>query len=79
MTTKDTGGTAFPTQMRVYKAGYSTSEFEPVGGMTMRDYFAAKAIEGACNGNGGLPDIGYLTIVAERAYQMADAMIEARK
>lgn len=46
---------------------------------TLRDYFAAKAIEGSCSGDGGLPDGLYCEVVAKRAYQMADAMLEARK
>jgi hypothetical protein len=58
-----TGGPAFP--------GYG----EP--GMTLRDYFAAKAITGICND--GLPDSSFCKYAAERAYEMADAMIKARE
>ena len=71
-TVKD-GGTAFPL---------ATSEYGGNGpelGMSLRDYFAAKAIEGACNGVGGLPDGLFCEAAAKRAYQMADAMLKARE
>jgi hypothetical protein len=45
-------------------------------GMTIRDYFAAKAMQGL------IPEYsmeGWETIVARKAYQVADAMMEARK
>jgi hypothetical protein len=42
---KDTGGPAFPTKRRIQREGYLTAEYEPCGGMTLRDYFAAKASE----------------------------------
>ena len=45
MSNTDTGGSAFPSKKRIYKAGYATPEFEPVEGMTLRDYFAAHATE----------------------------------
>lgn len=35
---------AFPGSRRVQRMGYATDEFEPVAGMTLRDYFAAKAM-----------------------------------
>ena len=45
---KDTGGSAFPTKNYVtiqpVAEGYSE-------GMTLRDYFAAKAMQGLCAGN----------------------------
>ena len=56
----ETGGPAFP--------GYG----EP--GMTLRDYFAAKAMQGllASNVQDVMPEF------AKRAYEMADAMMKAR-
>lgn len=48
-------------------------------GMTLRDYFAAKAVQGICSTanymNGALLDRD----VAARAYKMADAMLRARE
>lgn len=88
MSNKDTGGPAFPTKKRVYRAGYATNEFEPVGGMTLRDYFAAKA-----NDADLIPYMwekvktGSVYITGEKQicsreqakYRYADAMLEARK
>lgn len=47
-------------------------------GMTMRDYFAAKAMQGniAASESGGYID---LKIAARWAYEMADAMMKARE
>jgi hypothetical protein len=45
-------------------------------GMTLRDYFAAKAMQAEIEGgvhSDAMPK------VAQRAYKMADAMMEARK
>jgi len=44
-------------------------------GMTLRDYFAAKAMQGLATN----PDSWCANKVAEWAYAMADAMLEARK
>jgi hypothetical protein len=66
---KLTGGTAFPTNDN---PTFSASE-----GMTLRDYFAAKALPAileqmdVCDGR-------QLTNSAWIAYQMADAMLQAR-
>lgn len=42
-------------------------------GMTLRDYFAASAINGVCASESGP------FFLAERAYKLADAMILARQ
>lgn len=61
MNKETTGGPAFPV------AGYQ--------GMTLRDYFAAKAMEGFL----AAPDTGWLEEeIAEQAYKMADAMLKER-
>ena len=45
-------------------------------GMTLRDYFAAKAMQGIVSD----PDLGMgVTKVAEWAYTQADAMMKARE
>lgn len=70
---KDTGGAAFPFSPS------DNSTVESRYGMTLRDYFAAKAMQ-------GLVGDGALRCAADRiyalsalAYQQADAMLEARK
>lgn len=64
---KKQGGPAFPTN----HAMAENSE-----GMTLRDYFAAKAMQGfAADPNYGAK----LSVMAECAYEWADAMLEARK
>jgi hypothetical protein len=72
------GGPAFPQKKRINRDGYWTDEFEPVGGMTLRDYFAAKAMHQFLAG-AVIPD-GYdaseaLAKVSARAYEVADAML----
>ena len=67
---KKTGGPAFPHKK--YDIGYA--------GMTLRDYFAAKAMQGiiaASNEDGG--PYYFEEAVAENAYLMADAMIAERE
>ena len=58
----ETGGPAFPA----FK--------EQSDGMTLRDYFAAKALANAYTQHDGNPDK-----VAEWAYALADAMLKARQ
>ena len=69
MTTQDNGGPAFPPAHDP-----STHCF----GMTLRDYFAAKAMQAHTVGRGDFADSNKRTI-AECAYDMADAMLEVRK
>lgn len=71
--TEDISGPAFPLHapdwhQRVSEAGYTNHDFTM--GMTLRDYFAAKALA-ACP----LHQIEYK---ADWAYRMADAMLKAR-
>ncbi|MBX3704020.1 MAG: hypothetical protein KF822_09620 [Steroidobacteraceae bacterium] len=68
MSKHDTGGPAFPTHGSMGEVAWE--------GMTLRDYFAAKAPEGLISRLAGVnagPD-GY----AKRAYQYADAMLSER-
>ena len=71
--TKETGGPAFPSD--------ASQNFE---GMTLRDYFAAKAMQGLMSRieQGGF-DFGKYPDDAKRvalwSYDLADAMLEARK
>jgi hypothetical protein len=48
-----------------------------VTGMTLRDYFAAKAMQGFL-ADGAAPDVSK-EIISMMAYAMADAMLEARE
>ena len=72
-----TGGPAFPVDT------YDTelNKIIQSHGMTLRDYFAAKAMQGFCTTltgvtNGTLPR---WDILAFDAYTLADAMIKARE
>jgi hypothetical protein len=74
MSTKDNGGPAFPTTPQNY------DDMDPAGaGMTLRDYFAAKAMQGnwATGNTGSAPE--HFRAAACRYYAMADVMMEARK
>ena len=72
------GGPAFPRTKSTGNLSNSTTEIVSVGGMSLRDYFAGQALasmtvapdysKGPCN-----------FAMAERAYCIADAMLEARK
>jgi hypothetical protein len=48
-------------------------------GMTMRDYFAAKAMKGICNSRSHSELKGHAIASAKVAYEMADAMLKARE
>jgi hypothetical protein len=69
-TPKDTGGPAFPTS---FNPDYPT---ELVGGMTLRDAFAMHVLPAYfADGTG----YSAQKEAAKWAYEMADAMLEARK
>jgi hypothetical protein len=87
---KDTGGPAFPCEIKTGAVatdanGINRYVTEPYEGMTLRDYFAAKAMQGyiACGALtepiDGNPHVLDEAVIAEGAYAVADAMIEARK
>jgi hypothetical protein len=50
-----------------------------VTGMTLRDYFAAKAMQALITAYGPAPQGGWPTYAERTAYLLADAMMEARK
>ncbi len=104
MTTKDTGGPAFPMQdpqaIHAYAqarveflssvkrespmntaerdAEYIQARAEAIGGLTLRDYFACKALSGlvaSCTNGQELA----IRQAAKWCYEMADAMLEAKK
>lgn len=66
---------AFPTMQ--YTKGISPSGFSP--GMTLRDYFAAKAMQGLIIINDPVPTGEWPTYAGRKAYLIADAMMKARE
>jgi len=71
------GGPAFPTMTYDQVAasngiGISVTDHP---GMTLRDYFAAKAMQGICAD----PEMPTVERTAELAYRVADAMLKARE
>jgi hypothetical protein len=87
MNNTNTGGPAFPTTKPLEHWG------DPNQGMTLRDYFAAKAMQGiicAPNADNDTAPAVYLSDglgfsdgmrgrIAVAAYAMADAMLKARQ
>jgi len=73
MDPKDDGGTAFPVRFNRYG--------ERAEGMSQRDYFAARAMQAIFQGAGSIHDHDrdWCARVASISYEMADAMLEARK
>ena len=64
---------AFPT-------GTGVTPYNP--GMTLRDYFAAKAMQATINAwdsQGGDRAACIASIIAEESYELADAMLKARE
>lgn len=69
---KDNGGWAFPTEVN-RQDGFGNNYVDSDEGMTLRDYFAAKAMA-------AIVDVTHNPeLFANHAYKVADAMIEARK
>jgi hypothetical protein len=52
-------------------------------GMDLRDYFAAKALNGICAGDWKFDlkdgEFTWVEIASKKSYEIADAMMEARK
>lgn len=73
---KETGGAAFPTQPNT-QAGHFKQD-----GMTLRDYFAAKAMQGELASQQSMKDsynsAGDLAQLSAWCYDMADAMLAER-
>jgi hypothetical protein len=82
MSNTKTGGSAFAQQLESNRDGYAVT-----GGMTLRDYFAAKAMQGLMAGRWksdmhGIPYDAYRADAdewAKSAYHFADAMLKARE
>ena len=74
MTTTNTGGPAFP-RPAVFTQTHGLASPEQ-DGMTLRDYFASKAMQGLLAAGGGV--VTPADQRAAQAYKMADAMLKAR-
>lgn len=70
------GGPAFP-EYRFERVGYGGGRHTLHGGMTLRDWFAGKALAGIVGGYWSNPEMSGLGPVqlAEEAYAIADAML----
>ena len=71
MNNTNTGGPAFPFE-------YFDEQLQRarvMHGMTLRDYFAAKAMQGLLAGT----KTGSATVLATDSYKMADAMLRERE
>lgn len=88
MSTIETGGPAFPAgSVRKSRPAHDpggnwveTDRVQPLHqGLTMRDYFAAKAMQGLLAQSCGTALGSDPIHGAQYAYQMADAMLAARK
>lgn len=74
MTKKQTGGRAYPTMTWECNIDGKVAHYQEEG-MTLRDYFAAKAMQAAIARGNDTNRPG----IAEWAYCMADAMLKARE
>ena len=75
MTPKKAGGPAFPVNRTAAPSGSEYAKSVVVSdGLTIRDYFAAKAMQGMMT-DVDAPNHIY---IARHAYRMADAMLEVR-
>lgn len=87
MTTKTDGGPAFPSKFEIKGPAYDpvkdknvepgTTEVYIQIGMSLRDYFAAKAMQAAATNPAGADGFTFEQR-AEWAYQQADAMLKER-
>ncbi|WP_316392193.1 hypothetical protein [Citrobacter farmeri] len=76
---KNTGGQAFPRQQWEYDGHNNVLQYQE-DGMTLRDYFAAKAMQGILvNAERNEFSFGKVDEIASKAYELADAMLRARE
>lgn len=83
MADTNTGGAAFPNQKLRKNGDDGCGMYAFDEGMTLRDYFAAKVLQGLM-ANSHIANVNGLhsnldLINAKSCYAMADAMLEARK
>lgn len=68
---------AFPCEQGHTPEGLRNPTYEP--GMTLRDYFAAKTLPALIDRAYKRSEVLEVDYIAEDAYRLADAMLEARK
>lgn len=73
--TKNTGGAAFPEIYEYFE--YGNLRLEHMPGMTLRDYFAAKAMQGLCAAEGEGEERASHRL-SDRAFTIANAMLKER-
>jgi hypothetical protein len=78
MSNTNTGGPAFPGVEYKQPGGVGVSVMTIVGGMTLRDYFAAKAMQSYLADRAWQAEIPH-SETAMVAYIVADAMLKARE
>lgn len=82
--TKDNGGPAFPLAEKRDVGKGLNRDWKYFDGMSLRDYMAAKALQGFLSGGetayriSNKYDINGEQALAEHSYRIADAMIRAR-
>ena len=73
MNTNETGGPAFPSTLQYFP---TDTNYEEASGMTLRDYFAAKAMQALLTRETKFSSD--LMMYAGAAYDVADAMLQER-
>jgi len=71
MTSLETGGPAFPV--------CDAARIHNLEGISIRDYFAAKAMQGELASQSPENEYTNLDAIAALSYRMADAMLKARE
>lgn len=80
---KETGGSAFPCEQGEMQDGRWNDTFDP--GMTLRDYFAAKAMQSLLidtrsrNEEAKMMGLSLYKYLSRASYELADNMLESRK
>jgi hypothetical protein len=75
---KETGGPAFPQNTKIVAPAGQELHHGFMGGMTLRDYFAAKAMQGMFASSLVPQNVTNDEIAAE-SYKIAAAMLKARE
>lgn len=82
MSDKKDGGPAFPVNRAHFAQDGKMLSVDWLAGMTLRDYFAAKAMQGYVAGksfSSSMDDETFDLKISQWSYEMADAMLEARE
>ncbi len=79
MSTKNDGGPAFPQGTKFASSAQQILDGGHHGGMTLRDYFAAKAMQAILYETIKIDGDATTHRVARDAYRVAEAMLKARE